>query len=58
MRYEYKRVDVSTLDGLKKAERLQENGWKLISCGLFSDLFERKIERIERKNIQQPRGKK
>jgi hypothetical protein len=39
--YEYKRVDVSTLAGLKEAERLQARGWKSISGGLFTVLLEK-----------------
>lgn len=42
--FEYKTVDTSTLKGLKQAERLKENGWKVISVGLFNIQFEREIK--------------
>lgn len=43
-RFEYRRVDTSTLEGLKTAERLQARGFKVIQAGLFSVLMERKQE--------------
>lgn len=39
MKTQYKRVDTSTLKGLKQAERLHLNGWKTVSVGLFTILF-------------------
>jgi hypothetical protein len=43
MRFDYKTVDTSTLEGLKEAERLhQTEGWKIIRTGLFLIQFERK----------------
>lgn len=30
----YKTVDISTLKGIKKAERLQANGWKFVIVGV------------------------
>ena len=39
---QYKRVDTSTLKGLKQAERLKSRGWKIIQTGLFTILFEKK----------------
>jgi hypothetical protein len=35
----YKTVDTSTLKGLKRAERLHQNGWKTASVGLFRIQF-------------------
>ena len=31
----YKSIDTSTLSGLKAAERLQSNGWRIYRTGLF-----------------------
>jgi len=36
----YRRIDTSTLEGLKAAERLHARGWRMISVGLFTILFE------------------
>jgi hypothetical protein len=41
-RFQYRRIDISTLAGLKEAERLQANGWKAISGGLFTVLMEKR----------------
>ena len=41
----YRRVDTSTLEGLKKAERLHRNGWKMDSVGLFIILFSKRKEK-------------
>lgn len=41
MKFEYRTVDTSTLEGLKKAERLHQSGWKMIRTGLFLIQFER-----------------
>jgi hypothetical protein len=38
----YKRIDVTTLAGLKEAERLQARGWKPISGYLFTVLMEKR----------------
>ncbi len=46
--FDYKRVDTSTLKGLEEAEKLKEAGWKIISSGLYSILFEK--ERGSRNN--------
>jgi hypothetical protein len=35
MKTRYASVDTSTLKGLKKAERLHAQGWKIIRVGLF-----------------------
>jgi hypothetical protein len=45
MKFEYKRIDISTVDGIKRAERLKANGWKIISTGLFSLLMESPTKR-------------
>ena len=44
MTYEYRRIDITTLKGLKQAERLQALGWKPISGYLFTILLQK--ERI------------
>ena len=42
-KFEYRTVhNTDTLTGLKEAERLQAQGWKIIRSGLFSIQFERK----------------
>jgi hypothetical protein len=42
MSYEYKRVEgTNTLEGLCKAEKLEEQGYKVISTGLTYMLMER-----------------
>lgn len=43
MKFEYKTCDTSTLKGLKAAERLHQDGWKIIRNGLFLIQFERKV---------------
>lgn len=35
MAFDYRRVDLSTLDGLKAAERLQAQGWRLLPGSTF-----------------------
>jgi hypothetical protein len=49
MKFQYKTVDTSTLKGLKTAERLYKNGWKIIRNGLFIIQFEKKINTKEPK---------
>jgi len=44
MRFEYMTIDTSTLEGLKKAERLHTSGWKTIRVGLFLIQFEREVK--------------
>jgi len=39
--FDYKKVDTSTLEGLKEAERLKEQGWKIVQTGLHILTFER-----------------
>ena len=41
---EYRRVSTHDLDGLRAAERLHARGWRIVSSGLFTILFERKRE--------------
>jgi len=41
-RFEYRRMDTSTVAGIAAAEKLQANGWRVIQTGLFSVLMERK----------------
>lgn len=40
MRYDYRRIETHTLEGLRAAERLHARGWKVIQSGLFSMLME------------------
>jgi hypothetical protein len=42
-KFEYRRVSTHTLAGLKAAEKLQAAGWRIISSGLFTILFERAV---------------
>lgn len=41
MKYQYRRIDISTLKGLKQAERLQARGWKLVGGGLFTIVMQK-----------------
>lgn len=41
MKYEYKTVDLSTEAGIKKAERLVNEGWKQIVVGFITVTYER-----------------
>lgn len=43
MKFKYRTIDTSTLKGLKLAERLHQNGWKIIRSGLFLIYFEREV---------------
>lgn len=57
---EYRTIDVTTLKGLRQAERLHINGWKISRNGLFTIQFyrikkENKNDRIRRKTIQDSR---
>lgn len=40
MRVKYRTIDVTTLKGLKEAERLHMAGWKVIRPGLFTMVFQ------------------
>ena len=42
MKTEYKRVELTTMNGYDLAEKLKESGWKEIYVGMFSVLFEKK----------------
>lgn len=44
MKTEYRTVDTSTLEGLKKAERLKARGWTIARVGLFIIQFYRKVK--------------
>jgi hypothetical protein len=45
MKYEYRTIDTSTIQGLKAAEKLHLSGeWRIIANGLFSIQFERKVK--------------
>jgi len=44
MKYKYKTIDITTVEGLKQAERLHTSGWKTIRVGLFSIQFEKKLD--------------
>ena len=45
--FEYKTIDTTTEKGLKEAEKLQSQGWKVISSGIASDKIQ--FERPKRK---------
>jgi len=36
MKVKHKTIDVSTIKGLKEAEKLKNKGWKIGSVGLFT----------------------
>jgi len=44
MKFKYKRVDTSTLKGLKTAERLQANGWTIGPCYMDIVNFEKAVK--------------
>ncbi len=39
----YQTIQTTTIKGIKKAERLQANGWKIIRSGLFFIQFEKRV---------------
>lgn len=39
MRYQYRTVDTSTLNGLRQAERLHARGWIIARSSLFWELY-------------------
>lgn len=41
MKFEYQQVDTRSEEGLKRAEKLKANGWRIISVGFCTLLFER-----------------
>ena len=44
MKYEYKRIVTNTLENLRKAEKLKEQGWKIISSSMFEIIFEKPVK--------------
>lgn len=42
--YQYKRVTLKSGKDYSKAEKLKENGWKLIELGCYDALFERELK--------------
>jgi len=43
MKFKYKTIDTRIIDGIKKAEKLKEQGWKIINNGLFTIQFEKEL---------------
>ena len=41
MKYEYKTISTRSIHGLKLAERLQKQGWRVISSSFTIIVFER-----------------
>lgn len=41
MKYDYKRVELKTKKDFKKAERLKDRGWKIISVGFINVILEK-----------------
>jgi len=39
--HKYKSINTRTLTGLKKAERLKKQGWKIVSVGFETIIFEK-----------------
>lgn len=46
---EYRHADTSTLEGLKYAEKLKEDGWLIISQGLYTITFARLKEKYRKR---------
>lgn len=42
MTTKYRRIDITTLEGLREAERLQALGWKPVGGYLFTILMEKR----------------
>lgn len=42
MKFKYRIVNTKTLEGLKEAEKLKRNNWKIINIGLYEIIFEKK----------------
>jgi hypothetical protein len=55
MKIEYRTVDTSTLKGLKQAERLHQNGWKMGAQGLFSIQFYK--EKLRNRSTKLKKGR-
>jgi len=47
MRYEYKTVETKTMEDIVKAERLKEQGWKIINSSMFAIQFERPCKKLK-----------
>ncbi len=47
MRFEYKRVETRSMNDLVKAEKLKEQGWKMIEASMFAILFERPCKKLK-----------
>lgn len=41
MKFEYQRINIESIKGIKQAEKLQSSGWKIIQSGFTFILFER-----------------
>ena len=41
-KYQYRIVDTGTLEGLRQAERLKANGWRIDRVGLFLIWFSKR----------------
>lgn len=46
---EYKIIDCSTEKGLRQAEKLQSNGWKVIEGSLFGTVTMEREKQVSRK---------
>jgi len=44
MKLKYQTVDTRTLDGIKKAEKLKANGWKIGSVGFTTIQFYKEVK--------------
>jgi hypothetical protein len=44
MRYKFITVELRSIKGIEKAERLKNNGWKIINSSLDTIIFEKKIK--------------
>lgn len=48
MKYEYKKINISTIEGIKQAEKLQAEGWIISSSGWDILNFYKKIKESEK----------
>lgn len=46
--YQYKNISTLTVEGIKEAERLQADGWKIIRTGLFYVQFEKWVTKKQK----------
>ena len=44
MKYKYASVDLRTVKGIKKAKKLKENGWRIISHSPDVIVFEKEVK--------------